>query len=511
VQKPSLKHALEAVLAIVLGLAGCGGADTAGGTRVSGVSPGAPAAAGTSGAAGTAGSFGNGPRAPSTPIPNTGSQSGPCVNLQCKQHYQCPGGGTTTISGTVYNPAGTHPIYNVAVYVPNEPLAALPTGATCDSCDSLYSGKPVAAALTDPAGRFTMPKAPEGDNIPLVVQVGKWRRQFTIPTVTRCQDNPIPDGMLTLPKNRNEGDIPKIAISTGMADTLECLLRRIGVDASEYVPGGSGEGRIHIFQGSALVDAAAAGAIAMLLGLPTFSASPNTSPPAPFSSMALWNSVESLMAYDIVLLSCEGQETLSMNQQALHDYANAGGRVFASHFHYSWFNSGPYANANLATWSPGANDVGNITGSIVTTLPNGQPFPKGQALAEWLANVGVLQNGLLPIEQARHNADVSAMNTPSQPWILAEGGEAAGATQYFSFDTPVDAMTNPDGIRYCGRVVYSDLHVGAASGDDPLMPVPAGCGMAGLSPQEAALEFMLFDLSSCLTPNEVPPQPPPVE
>ena len=33
-----------------------------------------------------------------------------------------------------------------------------------------------------------------------------------------------------------------------------------------------------------------------------------------------------------------------MNQQALHDYASAGGRVFASHFHYSWFNSGPYSN-----------------------------------------------------------------------------------------------------------------------------------------------------------------------
>jgi hypothetical protein len=509
--KPSLENALGAALAVVLGLAGCSG-DTAppGPRRGPGATPG-PGAAGTSGAAAGTGSFGSGPRPTTNPVVPVNNQSGPCVNLQCKQHYQCPGGGTTTISGTVYNPAGTHPIYNVAVYVPNEPLAALPTGATCDSCDSLYSGKPVAAALTDPAGRFTMPKAPEGDNIPLVVQVGKWRRQFTIPTVTRCQDNPIPDGMLTLPKNRMEGDIPKIAISTGMADTLECLLRRIGVDASEYVPGGSAEGRIHIFQGSALGDAAAAAAIAMLLGLPNFSASPNTSPPAPASSMALWNSVDSLMAYDIVLLSCEGQETMQMNQQALHDYANAGGRVFASHFHYSWFNSGPYANANLATWMPGANDVGNIMGSIVTTLPDGAPFPKGQALAEWLANVGALQNGLLPIEQARHNADVTAMHVPSQPWILAEGGMAAGATQYFSFDTPIDAMTNPDGIRYCGRVVYSDLHVGAASGDDPLMPVPAGCGMSGLSPQEAALEFMLFDLSSCLTPNEVPPQPPPVE
>ena len=446
---------------------------------------------------------GNGAANPATVLLTVGG-SGPmgagleekgCKGLQCQQHA-CPSGSATTITGRVFDPAGKNPIYNVAVYVPNEAVKPLKKGASCDTCDMMYTGKAVVSSLTDANGQFKLEKAPDGANIPLVIQIGKWRRQFTIPSVAQCQETRLPEKMLTMPKNGKEGDMPNIAIATGAADTLECLLRRVGVDASEYMPGAGGDGHIHIFQGSRGAGAGATGGTSLR-------EAPNTSPAAGAASTSLWMSKDELMKYDVVLLSCEGQETQNMNQQALHDYAAAGGRVFASHFHYAWFNSGPYASEELAAWTPGAQNIGDIEGSIVTS------FPKGEALKQWLGNTSALVNGELPIQEARHNADVSSVHSASQPWILAsQASKAPGATQYFSFNTPTDQARVPDG-KVCGRVVFSDLHVGAASHDDSLMPVPVGCKNADLSPQEKALEFMLFDLSACVIPDDVPPAPPP--
>ncbi|MFO0617922.1 MAG: carboxypeptidase regulatory-like domain-containing protein [Polyangiaceae bacterium] len=407
------------------------------------------------------------------------SSGTPCVGLQCQIH-QCTGGGHTTIKGTIYDPAGKNPLYGVVAYVPNSTPQPFTQGASCDSCADLYTGDPIAAAVTDAQGNFTILDAPDGKDIPLVIQVGKWRRQFVIPEVTQCGDTTVQQ-KLTLPKNGTEGDIPQIAVSTGGADTLECLLSRIGIDKSEYGPGAGGAGHIHIFHGAG---------------------GPDTSPGAPDSNDALWDKAEDIMKYDIVVLSCEGDETSNMNQQVLFDYAAAGGRVFASHFHYAWFNTGPFGDKNLASWVTGSNDIGNIQANVVTTDWAGMPFARGQALQDWLKNVSALDNNnKLPIQAARHNADVAATNTISQPWIVAEDGP----TQDFSFDTPLGV--EPE--KQCGRVVYSDMHVGAAANDyDNQNTTPGGCAEQDLSPQEKALEFILFDLSSCVTPNNIPMQPP---
>src|SRR5262245_25071129 len=64
-----------------------------------------------------------------------------CVNLECRQ-VSC-GTGTTTVSGTVFAPNGTLPLYNVLVYVPNGELEPLSVGARCERCGTVASGKPL--------------------------------------------------------------------------------------------------------------------------------------------------------------------------------------------------------------------------------------------------------------------------------------------------------------------------------------------------------------------------------
>jgi hypothetical protein len=263
------------------------------------------------------------------------------------------------------------------------------------------------------------------------------------------------------------------------------------------------------------------------------------------------------MPYDITLLSCEGGETYNANPQALEAYLNVGGRVFASHYHYAFF-SGPIDTAgtatymapadwgmNLANWSDPGNGGGgggggmnsDIGGVIDTTL-NGStnPFPKGVSLGKWLQNVNALGQGGVPanelsIYQPRYNSIVTPTHKPSQPWITSDpSAPMANQTMYFSFDTPVTAapMGGPDpgGNAYCGRAVFSDLHVsgdpgtadttngtgGGFGGGGGGSPPPMGCDNVDLSPQEKALEFMLFDLSSCVLPDTMPPPvkvPPP--
>jgi hypothetical protein len=433
--------------------------------------------------------------------PQEGGPKPGCVGLECQQ-LPCDGTGKTTVSGTVLDPAGKVPVYNATVYVPNGPLADLADGANaCDRCAAALSGNPVAITTTDTSGKFTLENVPIGDKVPLVIQIGKWRRQVEIAAVGKCVDTPLDAGMTRLPRNRTEGHIPRFALTTGGADPLQCLLHKIGIEDSEFGLAGS-DARIHLYAGGGFAAKAASNKFgAALNGGASFG-----------SAETLWNDKANLKKYDVVLLSCEGDENETTAgaakpdsaKQALYDYAKEGGRVFASHYHEVWLRKSPEALVkSIATWAD-PEKAPPAAGPPATTAVNANissSFPKAVAMKEWLTNQGALAGGQLPIYDARHNVD--AVSASGLDWISAPNANVGGtAVQYMSFNTPVGAADD----AVCGRVVFSNLHVGAGMqngvSDDPQAPFPDGCATVDLSAQQKALEFMLFDLSSCIQKDD---------
>jgi hypothetical protein len=299
-----------------------------------------------------------------------------------------------------------------------------------------------------------------------------------IPHVEGCAENTVPASQTHLPRNRKEGDIPLYAIVTGGFDPLECLMRKIGVDDEEFT-GATGPGRIHLYQGM-------------------YGGGAASSLPA----VALYPQIN---RYDAVLLACEG-DTYPDNKPldaaiSMLDFLNMGGRVYASHFQYYWFAPSPLGAGvpplpTVGQWDLNASIDDSINAKVDVS------FPKGLAYFNWLSHVGAIGvDGLISIESVRRDIDY-AVSPLAQSWIHSDAQQEPPAVQMLTFNAPVGVAPQ----QQCGRAVFSDMHV--ASNDLTGQIFPQGCITTGLSSQEKALEFMLFDLSSCIQEDGSPASPP---
>jgi hypothetical protein len=367
-------------------------------------------------------------------------------------------------------------------------------------------------------GRFVLKDVPSGQSIPLIIQVGKWRRTITIPSIQDCTTTPLVSNQTRLPRNQSEGYIPKIALSTGALDAMECILRKdkLGLDDSEFT-NETGTGRVNLYAGVTGTDQYATGAVSFVKSNPW------------------WDTAANWQKYDIVMLSGEGyssshdltKKSVSA-RKAMQTYLNLGGRVFASHWHGVWLQYSVAVAPEPALSVVGTFlDPGNYSGNTGYSNDNqgdegtvNTSFAKGMALQQWLSNNGALNtNQTLPISGVRvslmkNNTNVGAAAVNPNPmytqsWIRLTKNNGSLDTnlfadqpsQYFSFYTP---LSQPPSAQ-CGQMVWTDLHIAGGTGDTSSagtgLAFPNGCTSQGLSPQEKALIFMLFDLTNCLQPD----------
>ena len=368
-----------------------------------------------------------------------GGQPGPDGPTSCQ----------TQIDVTVLDPSGRYPLPNVSVFLSNAALPAISPGVM-GACPPVGSGAMKTAADGTPVS-LTMTSVP-GTSQTVVGQIGKWRATGT---AKACQHTTL---KLTLPAAG-----PAIAISTGASDSTECSLHRMGLDSVVTLYTGAG------------------GAQKATPALP--------------SPGSLWDTLPHLEAYDAVILSCEGAATTSPSSPFLSQYLQAGGMVFAEHWHYVWFNAAPFAAENIAAWESSAPLRG--APAIVATST-----PAEASREHWLSDVKALSsNGDLPITSDDRVATLSAANVAT-PWMTQDNGDGGvGPPLLFSWTEPVAGPP-------AGRVVFAGFHVGATSGDYGQPPgneavpagavFPTGCASeSDLTPEEKAFLYTLFVDLSC--------------
>ena len=342
-----------------------------------------------------------------------------CTTGLCLQQAACPNGQTTSITGTVYAPNGTDPLPNVTVYIPNAPVAPFTAGVSCPVVGAPPSGSPIVGNITANDGTFTLINVPVGSNVPLVIQSGRWRRQVTLPTTTACTNTALPATLAVMPQNHTQGDIPFFAIATGSVDQVECVLRKAGIQDSEFTNPGGG-GRINLYRGSnspgAVID--------------------STTP----SQTALITNAATLNSYDVLMLPCQGNQYIQPAAELANfiGFANAGGRVYSSHFSYVWMYNNPPFNG-VANWSVNQTVPSNLgSGEIPATVD--QSFTEGQELAQWmqLPAIGASTTlGQINVSTVKH--DMNGVIPPTQSWLTLNSpmGNDSNPVMQFVFDTPI--------------------------------------------------------------------------
>ncbi len=392
-----------------------------------------------------------------------------CEGIECYQ-VRCPDGQTTTVTGTVKMPSGELPVAEATVFVPTEELEELPEGATCDDCDDMITGEALVQNQAGTDGKFELPNFPVAEDVPLVVQLGKWRREVEVPEVDPCTSTELDSEYTRLPKNQDEGNMPRLAIATGNCDNLECLTRDIGIDEDEFTTD-DGDGAVHLFHGN---------------GASSFAGGDQYT-----DGEDWWIDADQMLEYDVFLHSCECSENPEpidndLTRLAFETFLNQGGRAFVSHYQYTWYKYGTPALQDIAEWDgPGFSGSGVVE---VDTSHDG-----GQEMEDWLNEVNALDgSGQMSINNPRYS--VSWVDeTLTQDWLVYVQEQLPN---YFSAEMPLGTTAGEDA---CGRAVFSDLHVSSGSSQ----PFPNGCvGNPGdLDNQEKALAYMLFDLSGCDAPE----------
>ena len=386
---------------------------------------------------------------------------------------KCAPGTTTEVVGKLYAGNGKDPIPGAAVFVPVENLPEFPPGLGCDLCNDTPPA--VTQAITNFDGSFRLRGTPAG-KFPLVARLGRFQRVVTMEAVP-CVENAAPKDpgatSIRLPKKNRELSpqdyIPRIAVVSGDYDQIECVLKRIGIDELDMYNGRT-------------------------VG--------TSNPPAMAELGTLLGDETKLLSYNILIVNCTDNQYQSLLatpqvKKNLEKFVRSGGRLYVTDWAYDVIEQVPefapylcFEPQSLPGPAMCLMSPERATAADSRSFYGGQYRVLDKEMVKWLEQLpGVINRNAQVAVDYSFVVVSKASDDPKTKTKVWVDGPAAGygnRPQTVTFD-----------YNACGRVHFSTYNTEPDGVVSESARWPGNC-KASFSPQERLLEYLFFNIASCV-------------
>lgn len=393
----------------------------------------------------------------------------------------CPGQ-ESTLSGKVLAPNGVDPVPGATVFIPADRPELFPPTVQCEVCGHLGSTINLWYTTSAYDGSFTLPLVCPGQRT-LVFQNGRFRRLITV-DVPAGGTLALSPAQTRLPRRNGEFDVadavPRIAVATGDYDKMECELRKLGLE----------DGVVDLYEDAEELK------------------SPKPIPPFE----ALVADLDKMKTYNIIFINCtaavlglSGKPAFTRPEvlQNITEYISAGGRFYVTDWAFDWIEQVPSLSPFI-DFEPGPSGPtpepprGGALGQYGITVPG---VVQDSAMAQWLGLFpGAISGTQVRIEHFLGNwVMMHSVDKEVKTWV--DGPVDSGDGTIVQQVRPLTVTFN---FKNCGKILYSSYHTEGRDDEIALLApkaFPEYC-TGESSPQDRILEYLIFDIASCVKPVE---------
>jgi len=218
----------------------------------------------------------------------------------------------------------------------------------------------------------------------------------------------------------------------------------------------------------------------------------------------LVNDLPLMKRYSIIFLNCtSGTNTLGelskiSVRKNITQYLQAGGRFYVTDWAYNWIERVEDL-APLIDFEPGLSEAEPEEQSVAQQGISEENLPvtvKDDLMRDWLSLFpNIMKEGQLHLKLDGHFAMVHSQDPNAKVWVEGTVRSGDGKIQ------GLRPLIVTSSFQHCGKLLFSSAHT--TTRESPIgytpVPFPEYCD-AEISAQDRLLEFLIFDMTGCLSP-----------